>query len=83
MPYDRSVAIAERHEALLKLVEAGNSSASALANALGVSEATVNRDVGYLRGKGHRIASRRHASGWAFYMESSDTPAPISAAGSR
>lgn len=83
MPYDRSEAIAKRHAALLKLVTAGSSSAGALAKALGVSEATINRDVGYLRGKGHRIASRRHAAGWAFHIESSDGPAPLLTAGAK
>ena len=66
MPYDRSLAIAQRHETLLGLIEAGGQSAGALAKALGVSEATINRDVGYLRSKGHTIRSGRFASGWAF-----------------
>jgi transposase len=66
VPYDRSLAIAERHESLLVLIEAGGSSAEALAKALGVSEATINRDVSFLRGRGHSITARRLASGWAF-----------------
>jgi DeoR/GlpR family transcriptional regulator of sugar metabolism len=66
VPYDRSLAIAKRHGRLLELIEAGGLSAAALAKALGVSEATINRDVGFMRGKGHRISSRRVASGWAF-----------------
>ncbi|MEA3539258.1 MAG: helix-turn-helix domain-containing protein [Pseudomonadota bacterium] len=66
MPYDRSLAIAERHESLLALIETGGRSAAALAKALGVSEATINRDVSYLRSKGHSITARRLASGWAF-----------------
>ena len=70
MPYDRSLAIAKRHQSLLELIEAGGHSAARLASALGVSEATVNRDVGFLRSKGHRITSRRLASGWAFGMNS-------------
>lgn len=66
MPYARSFAIAKRHESLLELIEAGGRSAAALAKALGVSEATINRDVGFLRSKGHHISSKRLASGWAF-----------------
>jgi predicted DNA-binding transcriptional regulator YafY len=66
VPYDRSLAIAERHEALLALIEAGGRSAAALGKALGVSEATINRDVSFLRGKGHSITARRLASGWGF-----------------
>ena len=71
MPYDRSLAIAERHNSLLALIETGGRSAAALAKELGVSEATINRDVGFLRGKGHPIAARRLASGWAFGFNSS------------
>ncbi|WP_121079659.1 HTH domain-containing protein [Sphingomonas trueperi] len=66
MPYDRSLAIAERHKALLALIETGGRSAATLAKALGVSEATINRDVSFLRGRGHSIIARRLASGWAF-----------------
>jgi DeoR/GlpR family transcriptional regulator of sugar metabolism len=68
VPYDRSFAIAKRHESLLELIEAGGRSAAALAKALGVSEATINRDVGFLRSKGHHISSKRLASGWAFVI---------------
>lgn len=70
MPYDRSLAIAERHESLLALIEIGGSSAAALAKALKVSEATINRDVSYLRSKGHSIIARRLESGWAFGLNS-------------
>lgn len=71
MPYDRSLAIAERHESLLALIETGGRPAAALAKALGVSEATVNRDVSFLRSKGHSITARRLASGWAFGLNGS------------
>ena len=71
MPYDRSLAIAERHESLLALIESGGCSAAALAKALGVSEATINRDLSFLRSKGHSITARRLASGWAFGINSS------------
>lgn len=66
VPYDRSMAIAERHQSLLILIKAGGHSAAALAKVLGVSEATINRDIGFLRSKGHDISSKRLASGWAF-----------------
>lgn len=66
MPYDRSLAIVERHESLLALIKTGGRSAAALAKTLGVSEATINRDVSYLRSKGYAITARRLASGWAF-----------------
>ena len=77
MPYSRSDAISERHEALLDLVERGGFSAAALAHALGVSEPTINRDLSYLRGKGHAIRACRVDTGWAFTLDKSAT-APTS-----
>lgn len=71
MLYGRSAAIAERHESLLALIEMGDRSAVALAQELGVSAATINRDVSYLRSKGHAITARRLAAGWAFAFEPS------------
>lgn len=69
MLYDRSLAIAERHLSILSLIEAGDRSAEGLAEALGVSSATINRDVSYLRSKGHIITARRLAAGWAFRID--------------
>ena len=71
MPYGRSAAIAERHKTLLGLVKSGGRSTAALAAALGVSEATVNRDLSYLRSKGHAIRARRLGAGWAFALDAS------------
>ncbi|AXS39240.1 helix-turn-helix domain-containing protein [Breoghania sp. L-A4] len=71
MRYDRNLAIARRHEALLALIEAGGHSAAALAKALGVSEATINRDVSFLRSRGYSITARRLASVWAFELDGS------------
>lgn len=70
--YGRSAAIAERHESLLTLIGMGDRSAVALAQELGVSAATINRDVSYLRSKGHAITARRLALGWAFGFERSE-----------
>jgi predicted DNA-binding transcriptional regulator YafY len=72
MPYGRSLGIAERHKALLTLIEARTGSAARLAEALGVSEATVNRDVGYLRTQGHAIRSLRVPTGWIFELAKSE-----------
>lgn len=82
MLYGRSTAIAERHETLLTLIGKGNRSAVALAQELGVSAATINRDVSYLRSKGHAITARRLAVGWAFAFEPSQDSRK-SVAGSR
>lgn len=68
MPYGRSLGSAERHKALLKLIKARTGSAPRLAEALGVSEATVNRDVGDLRTQGHAIRALRVPTGWVFEL---------------
>jgi hypothetical protein len=71
LPYGRSAAIAERHNSLLGLIERGSGSAITLARTLGVSEATINRDLNYLRSKGHAIRARRLDTGWAYDLEAS------------
>jgi DeoR/GlpR family transcriptional regulator of sugar metabolism len=69
MPYDRSVAIAERHDSLLGLIQHGGGSVAALAETLGVSAATINRDLSFLRSKGYAIRARRSAAGWSYAMD--------------
>jgi len=71
VPYDRSAAISERHETLLELIESGGRSAAALAEAVGVSQPTINRDLSYLRKKGHAIKARRLPVGWAYELDGS------------
>jgi len=68
MRYDRSHAVANRHKALMHLIEAGSYSSPALAKKLGVSEQTVYRDIMFLRRKGHHIVSTRSASNWAYQL---------------
>ncbi len=80
MPYSRSEAIAERHDSLLGLIQRGDRSAAALAEALGVSEATINRDLSYLRSKGHAIRARRLDVGWAYALDASRGSQPATAA---
>lgn len=79
LPYGRSAAIAERHSSLLRLIGRGGRSATALAEALGVSEATINRDLSYLRSKGHVIRAQRVETGWAFALDGSRSAAPATA----
>jgi predicted HTH transcriptional regulator len=67
--YSRSAAIAERHDSLLELIHRGGGSANALAEALGVSAATINRDLSYLRSKGHPIRARRSTVGWSYTID--------------
>lgn len=71
MRFDRALAIPRRHQELLRLVRSGDYSASGLAQALHVSEPTVNRDILFLRQSGHPIVSVRIQSGWAYRLDQS------------
>jgi predicted ArsR family transcriptional regulator len=75
--YERAIAISKRHRDLLALVRSGSYSASGLALKLGVSEATVNRDILFLRTQGHRIESVRLLSAWAYRFEAKERCAPM------
>ena len=75
MRYHQTLAISERHDALLSLVHEGTFSSPGLAKKLGVSEPTIHRDILFLRSQGHRIESVRLASGWAFRLMSGDSVA--------
>lgn len=70
--YERSIAIAKRHDALLALVRSGTYSCPKLAAALAVSLPTVSRDIVFLRRQGYGIESVRRRAGWAY--ELTDTP---------
>lgn len=73
MRYERTIAIAKRHEALLALISSGSCSCSQLARELGVSLPTVSRDIVFLRHRGYGIRSARRDGGWAY--ELTGTPA--------
>ena len=68
MRYNQTLAISERHTALLTLIQQGAFSSPALAEKLGVSQPTIHRDILFLRSQGHRIESVRRASGWAYRL---------------
>ena len=68
MRYDRSIAIAKRHEALLELIRAGKYSCPELAEELAVSMPTVSRDIVFLRNQGYGIESVKRSSGWAYKL---------------
>lgn len=68
MRYERSFAIAERHEALLTLINSGSYSSPSLAKRLDVSEQTVYRDILFLRQKGYPIESVRLSANWAYQL---------------
>lgn len=72
MRFRRTLTIPKRHQELLRLVRIGDYSASRLAQALDVSEPTVNRDILFLRQNGHLIVSVRIQSGWAYRLVQDD-----------
>ncbi len=76
MRYERTLAIASRHDRLIELIRTGGFSSPALAQKLGVSEQTIYRDIDYLKKRGYSIRSEKHADGWAYHLV--DEPATIS-----
>ena len=68
MRYDRSIAIANRHETLLELIRSGTYSCPKLAEELAVSLPTVSRDIVFLRHQGYGIESVRRRTGWAYEL---------------
>lgn len=69
MRYDRTIAIAKRHEALLALIRTGSYSCPKLAEELAVSSPTVFRDILFLRCQGYAIESVRRDAGWAYELK--------------
>ncbi|CAN2536213.1 hypothetical+protein [Methylocapsa aurea] len=68
MRFDKALAIPKRHQKLLRLVRAGDYSASHLAKELNVSEPTINRDILFLRQHGYRLKAVRSGRGWAYRL---------------
>lgn len=79
MRFKRTLTIPKRQRELLRLVGIGDYSASQLAQALHVSEPTINRDILFLRQNGHSIVSVRNQSGWAYRLVHEDVNSPRSA----
>lgn len=69
MRYEKTISISERLDALLELIREGGYSTIALSNELRVSEPTINRDIQYLREKGHGIKAVREEKKWAYRIE--------------
>ncbi len=68
MRYERSLAIAGRHERLMELIHSGDFSSPDLAEKLEVSEQTIYRDIDFLKERGHSIRSVRLSTGWAYRL---------------
>ena len=76
MRYERSLAIASRHDRLIELIRSGEFSSPSLAEKLEVSEQTIYRDIDFLKKRGYSIRSEKHADGWAYHLL--EEPATIS-----
>jgi biotin operon repressor len=68
MRYERALAIADRHDRLIKLIQSGDYSSYDLAEQLGVSEQTIYRDIDFLKQRGFAIRSEKHSDGWAYHL---------------
>lgn len=69
MPYERSLAIENRLQAVLRLIASGAYSTPELAEAVGVSIPTISRDVTALRQRGHAIRADREGAVWRYVLE--------------
>jgi DeoR/GlpR family transcriptional regulator of sugar metabolism len=76
MRYERSLAIASRHEKLIELIRSGEFSSRVLAKRLEVSEQTIYRDIDSLKERGYSIRSVRLSKGWAYKLQGEPTPIP-------
>ncbi len=68
MPYQRSLEIEQRLQAMLQLIRSGTYSTPMLAKRLGVSIPTASRHVTALRARGHRIRSERRGGHWRYVL---------------
>ncbi|MCC9645200.1 helix-turn-helix domain-containing protein [Rhodopirellula sp. JC740] len=68
MRYQRSATISDRHAAIIEMIQADDLSSRALAERLGVSEPTINRDIEYLRSNGYEIKAVRVDQRWAYRL---------------
>ena len=68
MRYEKSLAIASRHDKLIELIRSGEFSSPDLAQKLDVSEQTIYRDIDFLKQRGYSIRSEKHADGWAYHL---------------
>ena len=76
MRYERSLAIARRHDRLIELIRTGEFSSPDLARRLKVSEQTIYRDIDFLKQRGYSIRSEKHIDGWAYHLHAE--PAAVS-----
>ena len=68
MPFERSLEIEQRLEAVLCLIRTGGYSTPMLAEEVGVSIPTISRCVTALRLRGHDIRAEKHGDGWRYVI---------------
>jgi biotin operon repressor len=69
MRYQRSLAIEQRLDAVLRLIRKGQYSTPLLADELQVSIPTISRCVEALRERGHDIAAENHNGIWRYVLK--------------
>jgi biotin operon repressor len=69
MPFERSLQIEERLDAVLRLIRTGRFSTPKLAKEVGVSIPTISRCVTALRERGNDIRAERYDGGWRYVLE--------------
>ncbi len=69
MRYQRSLAIEQRLDAVLRLIRSGQYSTPRLADELEVSIPTISRCVEALRERGHDIAAENHNGTWRYVLK--------------
>lgn len=74
MLYQRSLDIERRLQTVLTLIETGDYSTPALAEAVGVSIPTISRDVTALRERGHQIRAERQDGAWRYVLSAAKNP---------
>ena len=72
MLYERSLAIENRLQAVLRLISTGDYSTPELADEVGVSVPTISRDVMALRQRGHAIRAERIGMVWHYVLEADE-----------
>lgn len=75
MPFERSLEIEQRLDAVLRLIRTGQYSTPALAEAVRVSIPTISRIVAALRDRGHDIKAERTSKGWRYVLHCATTSA--------
>jgi len=68
MAYQRSLEIADRLDAVLKLIRTGQFSTPMLAEKIGVSVPTISRIVAALRSRGYDIRADHEGNNWRYVL---------------